>query len=77
MSPSPALLNYKKRCDFHISLYAPHGGPTKAVQILGAHGYTKDKRVERNMRDAKALLIVEGANEIQRNIIARELLKGK
>jgi len=46
----------------------------EAVQILGGYGYMKDYRVERHMRDAKFLQIVEGTNEIQRNIIARELL---
>ncbi len=47
---------------------------TEAVQILGGYGYIKDYPVERHMRDAKILQIVEGTNEIQRNIIARELL---
>jgi butyryl-CoA dehydrogenase len=46
----------------------------EAVQILGGYGYTKDYPVERHMRDAKFLQIVEGTNEIQRNIIARRLL---
>jgi alkylation response protein AidB-like acyl-CoA dehydrogenase len=46
----------------------------EAVQILGGYGYVKDYPVERHMRDAKFLQIVEGTNEIQRNIIARELL---
>jgi butyryl-CoA dehydrogenase len=47
---------------------------TEAVQILGGYGYTKDYPVERHMRDAKILQIVEGTNEIQRNVVARELL---
>jgi alkylation response protein AidB-like acyl-CoA dehydrogenase len=47
---------------------------TEAVQILGGYGYIKDYAVERHMRDAKILQIVEGTNEIQRNIIARELI---
>ncbi len=47
---------------------------TEAVQILGGYGYTKDYPVERHMRDAKVLQIVEGTNEIQRNVVARELL---
>jgi alkylation response protein AidB-like acyl-CoA dehydrogenase len=46
-----------------------------AVQIFGGYGYMKEYTVERYMREAKALQIVEGANEIQRIIIARELLK--
>jgi alkylation response protein AidB-like acyl-CoA dehydrogenase len=47
---------------------------TDAVQVLGGAGYIKDYSVERLMRDAKMLQIVEGANQIQRVIIARELL---
>ncbi len=48
---------------------------TDAVQILGGVGYTKEYPVERLMRDAKALQIVEGTNQIQRVIIAKELKK--
>jgi len=50
---------------------------TEAVQILGGYGYLKDYPVERHMRDAKITQIVEGTNEIQRNIIAKEILSGK
>lgn len=50
---------------------------TDAVQILGGYGYTKEFPVERFMREAKMLQIVEGTNQIQRLIIARELLQGK
>jgi len=46
---------------------------TDAVQILGGAGYLKDYEVERLMRDAKMLQIVEGTNQIQRLVIAREL----
>jgi butyryl-CoA dehydrogenase len=46
---------------------------TDAVQLLGGAGYIKDYSVERLMRDAKMLQIVEGTNQIQRMIIAREL----
>ncbi len=46
---------------------------TDAVQLLGGAGYIKDYRVEQLMRDAKMLQIVEGTNQIQRMIIAREL----
>jgi alkylation response protein AidB-like acyl-CoA dehydrogenase len=46
---------------------------TDAVQLFGGAGYIKDYTVERYMRDAKMLQIVEGANQIQRIIIAREL----
>lgn len=48
---------------------------TDAVQLLGGAGYIKEYSVERYMRDAKMLQIVEGANQIQRMIIAKELLK--
>jgi len=47
----------------------------KAVQILGGNGYTKDYPVERFMRDAKICEIGEGTSEIQRIVIARQLLK--
>ena len=48
---------------------------TDAVQILGGVGYTKEYPVERFMRDAKVLQIVEGTNQIQRVVIARSLKK--
>jgi acyl-CoA dehydrogenase len=47
---------------------------TNAVQLFGGAGYIKDYSVERYMRDAKMLQIVEGANQVQRMIIAKELL---
>ncbi len=47
---------------------------TDAVQILGGAGYTREYPVERMMRDAKALQILEGTNQIQRNIIAKRVL---
>ena len=43
---------------------------TEAVQVLGGNGYLKDFPAERMMRDAKVLQIYEGANEIQRLVIA-------
>jgi butyryl-CoA dehydrogenase len=48
---------------------------TDAVQILGGVGYTKEYPVERFMRDAKVLQIVEGTNQIQKVVIARTLKK--
>ena len=48
---------------------------TDAVQLLGGAGYIKDYGVERLMRDAKMLQIVEGTNQIQRWVIGRELVK--
>lgn len=48
---------------------------TDAVQIFGGYGYTKEYPVEKLMRDAKLLQIYEGTSQIQRVVIARELLK--
>src|SRR4051795_8560176 len=48
---------------------------TEAVQVLGGNGYLKDFPAERMMRDAKVLQIYEGANEIQRMVIARAMAK--
>ncbi|MBQ1121637.1 acyl-CoA dehydrogenase [Streptomyces sp. A73] len=46
---------------------------TDAVQLLGGYGYTTDFPVERYMREAKVLQIVEGTNQIQRMVVARHL----
>ena len=46
---------------------------TDAVQVLGGYGYTQDFPVERLMREAKAMQIFEGTNQIQRMVIARQL----
>lgn len=46
---------------------------TDAVQLLGGYGYTADFPVERYMREAKVLQIVEGTNQIQRMVIARHV----
>jgi alkylation response protein AidB-like acyl-CoA dehydrogenase len=48
----------------------------KAVQIHGGYGYTREFPVERYLRDAKLCEIGEGTSEVQRTVIARELLKG-
>ncbi len=48
---------------------------TKAVQVFGGYGYTKDYPVERYMREAKLFEIIEGTSEIQRGVIANLLLK--
>ena len=47
---------------------------TDAVQIFGGYGYTREYPVERFMRDAKITQIYEGTNQIQRMVIARDLL---
>ena len=49
---------------------------TDAVQLLGGYGYVSDFPVERMMRDAKITQIYEGTNQIQRMVMARQLLKG-
>ena len=48
---------------------------TDAVQVLGGYGYTRDFPVERYMREAKVTQIFEGTNQIQRLVIARDLLR--
>lgn len=59
-------------------LYASEVGmraTTKAIQIFGGYGFTKDYPVERMFRDVKLCEIGEGTSEIQRLVIARQLLK--
>jgi butyryl-CoA dehydrogenase len=48
---------------------------TKAIQVHGGYGYTKDYPVERMFRDAKICEIGEGTSEIQRMVISRQVLK--
>lgn len=50
---------------------------SQAVQVLGGYGYTDEYPVERYMRDAKLMEIGGGTSEIQRHIIARELLRDR
>ena len=50
---------------------------TQAVQLFGGYGYVKDYPVERFFRDAKVTEIYEGTSEIQRIVIARELLEAR
>lgn len=49
---------------------------TDAVQLLGGYGYTQDYPLERMMRDAKITQIYEGTNQVQRIVMARQLLAG-
>jgi alkylation response protein AidB-like acyl-CoA dehydrogenase len=49
---------------------------TDAVQVHGGYGYMREYPVERFMREAKALQIVEGTNQIQRMVIGRRLARG-
>jgi alkylation response protein AidB-like acyl-CoA dehydrogenase len=48
----------------------------EAIQTFGGYGYMREYPVEKLLRDAKLTQIYEGANEIQRIVIARELLRG-
>jgi alkylation response protein AidB-like acyl-CoA dehydrogenase len=48
---------------------------TDAVQVLGGYGYIQEYPVERMMRDAKITQIYEGTNQVQRLVIAREMLR--
>ena len=48
---------------------------TDAIQIMGGYGYMRDQPLERRFRDAKLMQIVEGTNQIQRVVIARNLLR--
>ena len=49
---------------------------TEAVQVFGGYGYTKDFPVEKFYRDSKLCTIGEGTSEIQKIVIAREVLNG-
>jgi alkylation response protein AidB-like acyl-CoA dehydrogenase len=49
---------------------------TDAVQVLGGYGYTRDYPLERMLRDAKITQIYEGTNQVQRIVMARQLLAG-
>ena len=49
---------------------------TDAVQVLGGYGYTREYPVERMMRDAKVMQIVEGTNQVQRIVISRHVTRG-
>ncbi len=64
----------------HAKLFASEAAmwvTTKAIQICGGNGYTKEYPVERYFRDAKITEIYEGTSEIQRVVIAANELKGK
>jgi len=59
---------------YHASVMATRVA-LDAIQIMGGYGYMKEYNVERYMRDAKLVEIGGGTSEIQKLIIARELLK--
>ena len=47
----------------------------RCLQLFGGYGYTREYPVERMMRDAKITEIYEGTSEVQRNILAEQMLK--
>ena len=49
---------------------------TDAVQVFGGYGYSREYPVEKLMRDAKLIQIYEGTSQVQRLVMARELLRG-
>jgi acyl-CoA dehydrogenase len=79
-----AVMVDQGKLDSVISAYAKAFGAdsamqvtTDAVQIFGGYGYTKEYPVEKLFRDAKLLQIYEGTSQIQRMVIAKNLLSGR
>jgi alkylation response protein AidB-like acyl-CoA dehydrogenase len=72
--PAPDLTFMSSACKCYASDVAMEV-TTDAVQLLGGYGYVSDYPVERMMRDAKITQIYEGTNQIQRIVMARQLLK--
>lgn len=78
---SAALLDLGKRSTLESSMAKRFSADiamkvaTDAVQIFGGYGYTKEYPVEKLMRDAKLMQIYEGTSQIQRLVIARELIE--
>src|SRR5215472_9457940 len=72
--PAPDLTFFSSACKCFASDVAMQV-TTDAVQLLGGYGYVKDYPVERMMRDAKITQIYEGTNQIQRVVMARQLLR--
>jgi alkylation response protein AidB-like acyl-CoA dehydrogenase len=72
--PAPDLTFMSSACKCFAS-DAAMDVTTDAVQLLGGYGYVSDYPVERMMRDAKITQIYEGTNQIQRVVMARQLLK--
>jgi acyl-CoA dehydrogenase len=78
---SASLLDRKENATLHSSMAKRFAADTAmkvttdAVQILGGNGYTRDYPVEKFMRDAKLMQIYEGTSQIQRLVIAREILR--
>ncbi len=70
----PELTKYSAMCKLYCTDVAMEV-TTDAVQILGGYGYMQEYPLERMMRDAKITQIYEGTNQIQRLVIAREMLR--
>ncbi|MGQ0613623.1 MAG: acyl-CoA dehydrogenase family protein [Planctomycetaceae bacterium] len=71
---SPSLTKYAAMCKCYATDVAMEV-TTQAVQIFGGYGYMRDYPVEKYMRDAKITQIYEGTNQVQRLVIARNLIK--
>jgi alkylation response protein AidB-like acyl-CoA dehydrogenase len=69
-TPDPMISSMAKCFDSDVAMKVT----TDAIQVLGGYGYMRDYPLERRFRDAKLIQIVEGTNQIQRVIIARNLL---
>ena len=76
---TPTLIGLARRSIDLMSRFAADMGikaATDAVQIFGGYGYSKEYPVEKLMRDAKLIQIHEGTSQVQRVVIAREILPG-
>jgi len=71
---SPELTKYSAMCKLFATDVAMEAA-TNAVQLFGGYGYMRDYPAEKYMRDAKITQIYEGTNQIQRLVIARNLIK--
>jgi butyryl-CoA dehydrogenase len=71
---SDSLTKYSAMCKFFATDVAMEV-TTAAVQVFGGYGYMRDYPVEKYMRDAKITQIYEGTNQIQRLVVARNLIK--
>ena len=71
---SPDLTKYSAMAKYYATDVAMEV-TTNAVQVFGGYGYMRDYPVEKYMRDAKITQIYEGTNQIQRLIVARNLIK--
>jgi alkylation response protein AidB-like acyl-CoA dehydrogenase len=71
---SPQLTKLAAMCKLYATDVAMDV-TTDAVQVFGGYGYMRDYPVEKYMRDAKITQIYEGTNQIQRMVVARNLIK--